>query len=226
METIVLKEIPFELEPLSMIAILGQRFWSSDEGGNSGLISQARAIASPKAACLVSPVKPGGEDCLEVGGINFHSRVLHRDLSSVGRAFPYIATCGAEIDRWAEGLSGTQRLPRQALCGLALKAARFALQEEIARHFQTGILVEVNPGSTVDWELPEQCGLFELLDRLPWELGVSLGENLWMSPAFSVTGILYQGDASYSNCRLCPMEGCPLRKEVYEAGLYERAYSE
>ena len=71
-------------------------------GGSKSLVREmieiARPIAKPKAVYEVSHVDNKNGDSLEIGGVRFISRVLRVNLDKVERVFPYVATCGRELD--------------------------------------------------------------------------------------------------------------------------------
>ncbi|MFC1911598.1 hypothetical protein ACFLXG_00335 [Chloroflexota bacterium] len=62
------------------------------------LFEMIRPIAKPKAVHEISGVDNREGDSLDIGGIRFTSHVLRVNLEKVERVFPYIVTCGRELD--------------------------------------------------------------------------------------------------------------------------------
>ena len=65
------------------------------------LLEITRPIARPKAVYEVCYVENKAKDSLDIGGVRFTSKLLRDNLDKVGRVFPYIATCGRELDEIA-----------------------------------------------------------------------------------------------------------------------------
>jgi hypothetical protein len=65
------------------------------------LVKKVQAIAKPKALYKAAFIDEKGEDSVTLDGVRFTSRVLRKNLDAVERVFPYIATCGTEVDNIA-----------------------------------------------------------------------------------------------------------------------------
>ena len=62
------------------------------------LLDMARPIAKPKALFEISRVENRQGDSLEIGGRKFTSHILRVNLDKIDTVFPYIVTCGREVD--------------------------------------------------------------------------------------------------------------------------------
>ena len=64
------------------------------------LIELASSVARPKAVYNISRVenKNKNDDSLEIGGVRFTSRVLRVNLAEIDTVYPYVVTCGREVD--------------------------------------------------------------------------------------------------------------------------------
>ncbi|RPI06621.1 MAG: hypothetical protein EHM71_11620, partial [Zetaproteobacteria bacterium] len=71
---------------------------SDDAGVFTALLDQAREVARPRALYTEAFVEGRGDDTVRIGGVTFTSRALRRKLDTVERVFPYVATCGHEMD--------------------------------------------------------------------------------------------------------------------------------
>lgn len=225
MKIVVIDQIDFHLDLPALRAELAQEGGVIDEKVLRGLAGKARSIARPKAGYRVSQIEDMGNDDVVIDGICFRSRVLRLNLDQVQRVFPFLATCGWEIEDWAGSRQDDlHRMWAKRISELALRSAIRSLVEHIQTHFHTGPTMKVNPGSTIDWPLQGQRDLFQLLDEIPERLEVTLTGDLWMSPTMSTSGIRYPSEVTFENCSLCPVESCRLRKAPYQEGLYERKY--
>ena len=63
------------------------------------LLAQVQAVAEPKAIYREAYIEHRGEDTITVDGVTFTSLTLRRNLEEVECVFPYVATCGTEIDQ-------------------------------------------------------------------------------------------------------------------------------
>ena len=62
------------------------------------LIETSRSLAKPKAVFEISRVENKCGDSLDIGGVTFTSHVLRVNLDKVDKVFPYVVTCGRELD--------------------------------------------------------------------------------------------------------------------------------
>jgi len=63
------------------------------------LLDMARPIAKPKALFEISRVENRQGDSLEIGGRKFTSHILRVNLDKIDTVFPYVVTCGREVDK-------------------------------------------------------------------------------------------------------------------------------
>ncbi len=190
------------------------------------LCREAEGIAVPKAAYHVKYVDDRDERSVVLGGVRLTSRVLSVNLSGLDRAFPYAATCGTELARWAEGFDGLlRRYMADMIMEEALDSAIGAMEAQIGDRFHPGDLSEMNPGSLDDWPIEEQRPLFRLLGGAPASIGIQLKENLLMSPTKTVSGIKFASETPFASCLLCPRKNCRGRQAPYDPDLYTREYA-
>ena len=55
-------------------------------------------------------------------------------------------------------------------------------------------------------------------------IGVCLTDSMLMVPNKSVSGIRFPTEAAFESCQLCPRQGCPGRRAVYDPDLYDSKY--
>ena len=217
----VLDNIPVELDKEGVIQIL--RLGDKDEQIENmvqELIYDALNTARPKAIYTVSYVTNKNGDSLEIDGINFTSLVLRANLDQVERVFPYIATCGQELDEVTVPSGDMLR----AFCldtikGMILAMAIGYLSDHIRRKYALGQISHMNPGSLEDWPLEQQRELFSIFGNVEKLIGVNLTRDYTMYPLKSVSGIYFPTEIRFESCQLCLRENCIARRAQYDPHL-------
>jgi hypothetical protein len=182
------------------------------------LVDGALAAARPKAAYQVCAVGARAADTVQIGGRAFTSEVLVRNLEGVEQVYPYVATCGAELDALAAAFPDPFCLYcLDVLKELALMEARSFLLEHLRKAHGAENLSSMNPGSGNArlWPLAQQRPLFDLMGDVEAQIGVRLTPSLLMQPNKSVSGLFFPSETHYENCQLCAREDCPRRRAPY-----------
>ena len=222
MKRIVLDAFPFDLpEEAFLRACRAER--DSEEGERAlELRVQALAVARPKAVVAQLPVVVLDDDTVRVGEVAIASRMVRVNLAPNAVAYPYVATCGTELDRWAEPLDDYVDQfyadeARKMLLGCAVRAARDAVVHEFkpAKPLST-----VNPGSLESYPITEQPSLFRMLGDVAADTGVTLTDSCLMVPFKSSSGIFFEDSTGHVNCIMCPRKVCPNRRAPYQPDHY------
>ncbi len=223
--TVVLDQIPFQVDQGALCERLHVDVDSDQATELGALLDQARALARPKGMYRIAFITQKEELGVEIEGVKFTSRVLRVNLDSVQRVFPYIATCGTELDAWAHTLDDVlHQYWAEAIKLMAVGAAIKAVNDDMDDRYRPGHTSAMNPGSLLDWPLREQRPLFTLLGDPHAAIGVQLTPSMLMVPNKSTSGIRFATEADFASCQLCPREDCPNRRSPYDPGLYERKY--
>jgi hypothetical protein len=202
------------------------RVREEDTGDFERLVEEAVSVARPKALYRLAYVDALDEDLIAVDGTRLKSRVLKVNLENVHRVFPFVLTCGREIEEWAWSLPDlVHRFWADALKIAALRQAGLAMQDHLDRRFLPGPTSVMSPGSLKDWPIEEQRSLFTILGEEAGRIGVTITPQLMMVPAHSVSGIRFPSESRFESCQLCPREECPGRRAAYDRTLYERRYA-
>lgn len=222
--TTVLNDISFTLDAALLLSALRMESTDEDAGHVRGLARQAQALARPKAMFRECFIEERAEDSVVLDGVRFTSRILRVNFDKIHRVFPYLATCGKELEEWAAGFEDA--LPRywaDQIMRMALDTALKALRDAIAKRnpSQTS---SMNPGSLEDWPIQQQRPLFELLGDPASAIGVRLTDSCLMLPTKSISGIQFPTEVHFENCQLCARPGCPNRRAAHEPGMYERRF--
>jgi len=215
---------PFQIEPE---AVRKQMRLRQENKYLAGIIDEllaiARPVARPKALYEVAYVEDRDGDSLTIGGVGFTSRLLRINLEKVERVFPYIATCGVELDSVTlpDG-DFMRRYTFEVIKELALRSATDRLQSYLKDRFAHRGLSRMNPGSLPAWPITDQKQLFAIFGDVAGLIGVCLTESSLMIPVKSSSGIFFATEVSFESCRLCAREACPGRRAAYNAATAER----
>jgi hypothetical protein len=158
------------------------------------------------------------------GRARFVSKVLRANLDEVGRVFPYVATCGPELDTLPiadDDIFG--QFCRDTIKEIALYAAISHLDCYLREAYALEKLVSMNPGSgdVNVWPIEQQRELFAFFGDVQGSIGVVLTDSCLMLPNKSVSGLLYASEHDFSSCQLCHREKCPGRRAPFDPHLWE-----
>ena len=223
----ILKDIPIELDTEKALEKMNIR--KKREGMDEAIqevISIVLPIAKPKAMYKVSYIDKKMEDSVEIDGVKFTSRVLRDNLEKVQRVFPFVATCGTELDELSVPESDFMKCYYlDQIKELLLEEAMSHLEKHLGHKYGLGQVSEIEPGSLESWPITQQKELFSLLGNVEENVGVRLSDKFLMVPVKSVSGIYFPTEIKFESCQLCPREKCIGRKAPYDP---ERAkkYSE
>jgi hypothetical protein len=102
MDVVVLDGIRFQPDIESLKKKLRIKEGTNWDKQVTRLVSEAEAIARPRAMYGVAYVDSKGENNVVVDGIQFDSRILRVNLENTHRVFPFVCTCGTELHEWAD----------------------------------------------------------------------------------------------------------------------------
>jgi hypothetical protein len=196
---------------------------SEDAAAFTALVDQARAVARPKALYAEAFVEGRGDDTIRIADITFTSRMLRRKLAAIERVFPYVATCGHEMDDVA--LPAGDVLVRfwwDAIKAELLAVARAHLLAHLTERFRLWQTARMSPGSgDADvWPIEQQRLLFALLEGVTPFIGVILTESCLMIPNKSVSGLLFPTEEDFQTCQVCHRDPCPNRRASFDAAVW------
>ena len=190
------------------------------------LVAEAERIGRPRVMYRIAGVDRRGEAETVIEDVPFSSRVLAVNLGKAHQVFPYVLTCGSELQAWSDGIGDPlARYWAETIKELSIGCATAFFLAEVEKTFHVGASASMNPGSLPDWPLTQQAPLFRLLGDVTAAIGVTLSESFVMLPTKSVSGILFPTDSDFASCQLCPREECPNRRAPYDPGLFERRYA-
>lgn len=219
----ILTDIPFDLDA----ADLSRKAHVPPEGTEAGefaaLVRQAREAGRPKALYRESFVTGRGAQTIALDGVTFTSRALRLNLDEVERVFPFIVTCGHELD--AIPLDSADILKKfwlDTIKAVVLAAARRHLVDHLRSRYALERASTMSPGSADAevWPIQQQRQLFALFGDVESLIGVRLTDSCLMVPNKTVSGIRFPTEVDYRNCQLCHRDPCPSRSAPFDPELW------
>ncbi len=219
----VLNSIPIELRLEAVIKRMRLRSRSDNILGHiREMLDIARPIAKPKAVFDVAYIENKNGDSMEIGGVEFKSRVLRINLDKVERVFPYVVTCGRELDEI--DIPSTDFIKGYFLDQIketAVVLARQYVEGYLKKRYALGQLSRMAPGAGAgdDWPITQQKELFSLFggrEKVEELIGVRLTDSFLMVPIKSVSGIFFPTEIRFESCQICPREQCIGRRAAYD----------
>jgi hypothetical protein len=222
MNLVTLTDIPFKVDFDALLKHLHLRPDDEDAAEVRRMVQEAEAIGRPKTVYQVASAEMKDDRHVDIDGITFASRILRVNLDAVHRVFPYIATCGMELQTWSDRFDDMLAVFwADTIKAMALAAATTALHGHVQMQYLPGPMATMNPGSLTDWPLSEQKPFFKLFGDAAAAIGVTLSSSFLMTPNKSVTGIQFSTEKLYENCQLCPRLDCPGRRAPYDEMKYD-----
>ncbi|TGE32502.1 vitamin B12 dependent-methionine synthase activation domain-containing protein [Desulfosporosinus sp. Sb-LF] len=181
------------------------------------MAAEAQLLARPKVVYKNAKIEAKGDNFVVIDGIKFTSRVLRVNLEEALEVFPYVVTCGTELEDWSKQFEDVFTIfCADTIKEMVLRLAFQTFEAHLDKEFGLGHAVEMNPGSLSDWPINEQIHLFELLGNVKELIGVQLTDSYLMLPIKSISGIRFPKEGTFENCQLCPREKCPSRKALFD----------
>ncbi len=225
MDSIILENLPYQIDLEHLKKTLKIKDGSGMGEKVEDLSRKAQAAGRPKACYRVAYVESKGDDHLVIEGVKFTSRVMRVNLEKAFRVFPYVATCGLELEEWSKSVDGMlEQYWADTIKEMAVHSAFRYLQGHLTERYRPGQMSRMNPGSLPDWPLSEQRPLFALLGESPARMGVQLKDSFLMTPVKTVSGIWFPTEERFESCQLCQREKCPGRRAPYDPALYDKKY--
>ncbi|MBA7552569.1 hypothetical protein ES705_45138 [subsurface metagenome] len=220
----IVNSIPVDVEPDKVLKSLRMRNSNQQvEKMVQELVEVTRSVAKPKAVYKVSYIDDKDGDTVTIDGIKFTSRILRINLDQVERVFPYVATCGTELEEIVVPSSNVMKsFCFDTIKTMIVRSAITYLHNHLIEHYALDKMSRMSPGSLESWPLAQQKELFSLFGDTEELIGVRLTENCIMVPLKSVSGIYFPTEIKFESCQLCPREKCIGRRAPYDPALAEK----
>ena len=218
-----LTDIPFELDAASILKTVHVEPDSHDGTVVRELIGKARQIGRPKALYKEAFIEAKGAETVTIDAVLFTSRLLRKNLDRAERVFPFVATCGHEMD--AVTLPAGDVLVEfwwDSIKAVLLQCATEYLNAHLKRCFALDKTASMSPGSgdATVWPIEQQHELFALLADVKTQIGVELTDSFLMKPNKTVSGIYFPTEVDFHSCQVCRRKRCPSRSAVFDVRLW------
>ena len=184
------------------------------------IILVALPVVRAKGLYRVSCIGARDSDGVEIDGVRFTSKVLSQSLSNIDTVFPYIVTCGKELDELPVS-------PKDHLRYYCLDIIKMNVLFQASKYFMDYLkekyalkeITHLHPGEFADWPIEQQEQLFSLFDNTEEAIGVKLSSTKTIQLIKSGSGILFSNGTSFESCQLCLQAKCPGRRAAYSPKL-------
>jgi len=189
------------------------------------LIDMVKSIARPKVLYKESTANVRDGNSVELDGVELSSYLPSLNFARDERVFPYVATCGTEID--AVKIPNGDFMRRYCLDVIKMMVlwdASNYLQNHLITSYGLTELTRIGPGEALG-PIAQQQKLFSVLGDVESEIGVRLSPHNLMVPEKSSSGIYFETAIKLESCALCPDVKCKGRRATYEPALLAMHHS-
>jgi hypothetical protein len=217
-------EIPFELDVKELFKSVRIEPGSAYAKGFTAMVSRVQEVGKPKALYKESYIEARGEETVTIDRVTFTSRALRKNLDEVERVFPYVTTCGKEVDEIKVPQDDfLEKFWLDTIKTALLMVGRRYLRDHLDRRYRLGKTSSMSPGSgdATVWPIEQQQALFSLFGDVEDLIGVRLTDSFLMLPVKSISGIRFPTEIDFQNCQLCRREKCVGRRAPFNKDLWE-----
>lgn len=188
----IFTQIPFKIDGQELIDSLHLGKHESMKEMLYDFIGEAEKIAVPKGIYKKMTVSDRDSDSIVIQGYTFHSKILAENTKNKPYVFPYVITCGMEIEKWSENNDDImEQFIIDGIKGMIVTEGAKYIQDHIQNEYNIDDISYHIPGFLDDWSIYEQKELFQLLGEEVKSTGVFLTQSSLMRPTKSVSGLYY-----------------------------------
>lgn len=217
----VITEIPVRLDvPMVLAGIKSSGANKRLAAEIEELISVVLPVVRPKIMYKEASVTIADGRRLEVDGFQFTHHVPALSFNPGERVFPYVATCGLEIEdiRFPGSIMKDYCLNMIKNVVLMNSAVKY-FEDYLIKTYRLPEVSRLGPGEAMGTTAQQQT-LFSLLGDVEGSVGVKLSEHHMMVPEKSSSGIYFETAVRIESCQLCPNQ-CPSRRAPYDPELFK-----
>jgi hypothetical protein len=214
----VLDSIPVDVDVPSVLkAMKASAANKRMEADLPELIERVKQVIRPRVMYAVSQVTEVGGNRVEVEGVAFTHHVPSLNFSEGERVFPYVATCGLEIEELKYPGSVMKDYCLNMIKNVVLMRAGNYFKDYLKNTYLLQELSRIGPGEAMG-DVSQQHKLFSLLGDVESAIGVRLSAHNMMVPEKSTSGIYFETAIGIESCQLCPNR-CRARRAPYDPDL-------
>ncbi len=216
----ILDDIPVKIDASMVMATIksngaGKRF----EASIQEIIEVVGPVVRPKVVYRAARVTAVDGRHLEISGVKFSHHVSALNFRLGERVFPYVATCGVEIEeiKFADLLKDySLNIVKNVIL---MRAAVKHFEEHLRTTYKLPEVSRMGPGEALG-TTSQQPALFSIIGDVERAIGVKLSAHNMMVPEKSSSGIYFETAVRIESCQLCPNR-CQNRRAKYEPELFE-----
>lgn len=222
-------EVPFIFDREEYNRRVKMELYEGMEEEIEALLDKALSLVKPKAVFREMGVGRRKKSSMEAGFKNIHignqvfdDPVILSHLSGVDKIYPYITTCGNELEELAKSDDMLVVFWVDALKQMAMDRAFNYCRKCIKERHSIEKLHSLNPGSNScgeGWDMGDQKKLFSFFPEVEEKLGVHLTGSMLMVPNKTVSGIMFESDKDFVSCLECDKIHCPNRKMIHDGAV-------
>jgi len=185
------------------------------------LIEIVVPVVRPKVLYKDSQVTRADGKRLEVDGVEFIHHVPTLNFSRGERVFPYVATCGLEVEaiKFGDGDLMKEYCLNVIKNVILMRSAGKYFEGYLKQTYHLEEVSRLGPGEAMG-TTAQQPKLFSILGDVEAAIGVRLSPHNMMVPEKSGSGIYFETAVKMESCQLCPNE-CRGRRAPYDPELFK-----
>jgi hypothetical protein len=217
----ILRDIPVHVDvPMVLQSVKSNGSSKRIEAELRELIETVTPVVRPKVMYKVARVTQADGKRLEIDGFEFTHHVPSLSFCEGERVFPYVATCGLEIEaiRFPGDLMKDYCLNILKNVILTRAAVKY-FEDHLKQTYMLQELSRIGPGEAMG-STSQQRKLFALLGDVEGAIGVKLSAHNMMVPEKSTSGIFFETAVRIESCQLCPND-CRARRAPHDPELFK-----
>ncbi len=218
----VLDAIPFQLNTDDVLKHHPRVLDIQNTNIVTQLIEQVSPLARPKVLFMVAGALGSKGNTVRIGGVDFVSYLLKGCLKNVKEVYPFVITCGTEVETIRAKGDIVNRYWLYEIKRKILEYTTRYLEDYLTKNYTNSNISRLCPGDVPHWSVAQQRKLFSLLGDVEGLIGVKLTDSGMMVPETSLSGIYFPAKVRFESCQLCLKEKCFERKSPYDTGLVAR----
>jgi len=217
----VLNDVPVDIDVATVLKALKSSAANKRiEAGLAELVEIVKPIVRPKVVYTMAQVTKVDGKRLQVNGVDFSLHVPSLNFSQGERVFPYVATCGREI----EALKYPDDLMKQYCLDvlknvILMRTAGKYFGDYLKRAYSLQEVSRIGPGEAMG-NVSQHRKLFSLLGDVESAIGVTLSAHNMLVPETSSSGMYFETVVKIESCQLCPNQ-CNARRAPYDPELFK-----
>ncbi|MBI4283003.1 MAG: hypothetical protein HY663_00875, partial [Chloroflexi bacterium] len=191
--TVVLDEIPVNISVGAVLERMKMHNGSARiEKMIQDLIDTVTLVARPKVLYKMSTIDRADGRTVEVDGVEFTHHVPTLGFGEGERVFPYVATCGVEVETIKTPPGDVMRgYCLNIIKNVVLRSAGTYFQDHLKTTYHLEEISRIAPGEAMG-TVAQQPKLFSILGDVQGAIGVRMSEHNMMLPEKSNSGIYFE----------------------------------